>query len=203
MTQRCLGVVLWIFLLCHSPFFTQVALALEVPKECKKSFLQAKIHPGKDCEISCNLQAADMSNFDCSRFCSDYCKPVSNTTSQPPIELKLSALYPGLTDDERKFVDRDPKMALKAYWLSWRAEAACESVYLYSDTNDESDACRHFVWAALLNAEYGQTRSSELLDAHENNPEEPNDEKAMDLANNRRGLIASTDLIKSKKNRGV
>jgi hypothetical protein len=31
------------------------------------------------------------------------------------------------------------------------------------------------------------------------NPDEPEEEKAMDLANNRRGLIASSELIKEKK----
>lgn len=57
----------------------------------------------------------------------------------------------------------------------------------------------HFIWAALLNTKFGSKLTTELLDAHEQNPDQPEEEKSMDLANNRRGLIVSSELIKSKK----
>jgi hypothetical protein len=141
---------------------------------------------------------SDMATFDCSRFCDELCRPVHKTE---PIDFgfKLSSLYPGLTEAEKKIVDKNPHKALYAYWLSWRAESVCKEIYFVSDTNDESDACRHFVWAALLNSTFGPSMTSEILDAHEQNPDEPEEEKAMDLANNRRGLIASSELIKEKK----
>lgn len=111
----------------------------------------------------------------------------------------MSSLYPGLTESERRFIDANPKVAIEAYWMSWKAEKICNSVFAVSDTNDESDACRHFMWACLLNNKLGQKTASEILDAHEQNPNEPQQEKAMDMANNRRGIIASDVLIKAKK----
>lgn len=82
--------------------------------------------------------------------------------------------------------------------LSWKAEKICHQIYLKSDTNDESDACRHYIWAGLLNFEFGQADANQILDAHEQNPLSPEAEKAMDLANNRRGIIVSSEL-RSKK----
>ncbi len=149
--------------------------------------------------MDCALLKSDMRTFDCSRFCEDFCKPKQKNEAIN-FGFKLSSLYPGLTDEEQRFVDKHPREALQAYWLSWRAESVCKTIYLVSRTNDESDACRHFVWAALLNSKFGQSFASELLDAHEQNPKEPQAERSMDLANNRRGLIASNELIKISKN---
>lgn len=148
--------------------------------------------------MNCAMIDTDMNTFDCSRFCDDFCKPPKEV-EESASTIGISALYPGLTEDEKRFVDKNPKKAVEAYWLSWRAEGICKTVYFVSDTNDESDACRHFVWAALLNVKFGQSLASELLDAHEQNPDEPAEERSMDLANSRRGLIISSDLIKSKK----
>lgn len=167
-----------------------------LPKQCKDWFEKAKLLREKDCALKCALLDSDMSNFDCSRFCDQLCSESSQT--QEP-EIKLSALYPGLTDPEKKFIDQHPKDAVKAYWLSWRAEGICKDKYLVSDTNDESDACRHFVWAALLNRQFGAKTASDILDAHEQNPDEPEDEKSMDLANNRRGIIVSSEMLKRSK----
>lgn len=136
-----------------------------------------------------------MGTFDCNRFCDVLCgaKP-SN------FGFQISNVYPGLTDAEREFVDQNPTIAAKAYWLSWRAESACKSIYKRSDTNDESDACRHFMWAVFLNQDFGEKTSMKILDAHEQNDSQPESEKAMDLANNRRGILISTEIIaKSKK----
>ncbi len=86
----------------------------------------------------------DMSTFDCPRFCDKFCESLKEEEKSDS-GLKISALYPGLTEDEKRIVDKNPKKALEAYLLSWRAESICKTIYLVSDTNDESDACRHFV----------------------------------------------------------
>jgi len=177
----------------------QLPKSFAIPKDCQDWFKKSKIIPGKSCVMDCALLQSGMATFDCSRFCEEFC--LHNQKKEVfDFGFKISAVYPGLTDEERRFVEKHPQEALQAYWLSWRAESVCKTVYLVSNTNDESDACRHFVWAALLNAKFGQTFSSELLDAHEQNPAETQAERSMDLANNRRGLIASTELIKNRKN---
>lgn len=168
-----------------------------IPIECKRWFDKSKVKAGKDCSLDCSMLSTDMSTFDCSRFCDDLCE--SRPTEDQDFGFKLSSIYPGLTDAERKYADKHPKAALKGYWLSWRAESICKDLYFKSDTNDESDACRHFMWAALMSSELGATTASEILDAHEQNDSQPEQERAMDLANNRRALIVGADLIKSKK----
>lgn len=170
----------------------------QVPKSCKAWFEKSKVVAGNSCAMDCALIKSDMGTFDCSRFCDQLCAPPKKLESVI-FGFKISSLYPGLTEAEKKFVDKNPKIAAHAYWLSWRAEKLCEEIYLISDTNDESDACRHFIWAALLNAKFGSKLTTELLDAHEQNPDQPEDEKSMDLANNRRGLIASSELIKNER----
>jgi hypothetical protein len=172
-----------------------------IPKECSKAFAKIKVKNADSCEMDCNLSGVDMSSFDCSRFCDNFCedwKDSHSKSSNGPI-FKLSNLYPGLTDSERKFADENPSRAIAAYRLSWEAESICKDEYRISDTNDESDACRHFVWAGLLNEKFGSSVASEILDAHEANPDEPENEKSMDLANNRRGVIVSSRLISEKK----
>ena len=59
-----------------------------------------------------------------------------------------------------------------------------------------SDACRHFIWSALLYKEFGSKLSVEILNAHEKNLNQASQEKAMDLANNRLGLIEAQNLKK-------
>ncbi|MCY4321236.1 MAG: hypothetical protein OXC37_02360 [Bdellovibrionaceae bacterium] len=75
----------------------------------------------------------------------------------------------------------------------------CLSIFKKSGTNDASDACRHFIWALLLYKEFGPEFSRQILDAHEKNNEQPIEEQAMDLANNRLGLAVATELSKKEK----
>ncbi len=97
-------------------------------------------------------------------------------------------LYYGLSRDEVTFCSSNALTCLKAYKLSWRAENLSIQIYPKSTTNDESDACRHYVWAILLSRDLGSADAESILNAHENNPSEAEDQKAMDLANNRLGL---------------
>ena len=68
-----------------------------------------------------------------------------------------------------------------------------------SGINDDSDACRHFVGAALLYKKFGQKLSQKILDAHEKNPKQTFKEKSMDTANNHLGLNTATRLKKENK----
>lgn len=129
-----------------------------------------------------------MNTFDCPTECEKLCK-----ASDVPYSL-LKAY--GLTDDEIKICDVDPSICLKGYLDSLRAEKICLSIYPASRTNDESDACRHFQWAALMADDIGKVNAEKILTAHENNPREPTEEREMDLANNKLGLSSYLALKK-------
>ena len=88
---------------------------------------------------------------------------------------------------------------IKAYKLALSAEKLCLTIYKTSASNDASDACRHFIWSALLYRELGPTLSQKILNAHENNPTQPAKEKNMDLFNNKWGLITAKKLLKENK----
>lgn len=165
-----------------------------IPKQCLDHFKSLKLNDS--CSINCNALNVDMSNFNCSEFCDKYCNQNYNAETSL---IRISELYPGLTGAEKKLVDKNPQQAIKAYLLSWKAEKVCKTIYFKSDTNNESDACRHFMWAALLNLNFGMKISNDYLDAHESNLDQSESERSMDLANNRRGLIISNEMIKQKK----
>lgn len=135
----------------------------------------------------------DMSTFTCPQECEKLCANLS---------LEDNKNYYGLTDDEVKFCKENKVKCLKAYKESWNAEKLCLSIYPVGDMNDESDACRHYVWAILLSREIGEKDSETVLNAHENNPKEPKNQQAMDLANNRLGLLTyqkNKELFKSNE----
>ena len=83
--------------------------------------------------------------------------------------------------------------------MSRKADKLCLTLFEDSHTNDESDACRHFVWAILLYKEFGLNFSQEILNAHEQTRKQPLNEKSMDMANNRIGLIKADKLSKENK----
>jgi hypothetical protein len=180
-------------LVIHSPVQAESAAKNKLPSACQRWFSKQKIKGNEDCSLKCSLAESDMGTFDCSRFCDELCE------SKPDLGFQISHLYPGLTEAERKFVDQNPVTATKAYWLSWRAEGSCKSIYFKSDTNDESDACRHYMWAAFMNQSLGTAVANQILDAHEKNESQPEQERAMDLANNRRGIIISSEMMKAKE----
>lgn len=55
------------------------------------------------------------------------------------------------------------------------------------------------MWAGLLAQEMGVTEARNYLDAHEQEPGQPQREKAMDLANNRAALLVAEKLLNEKK----
>ena len=159
--------------------------------ECISWFDKIKIPKGEKCLSSCEVGKIDMSTFICRNDCKDLCKSTDFST-----EYSLLKTY-GLTDDEIKLCDSSPLKCVQSYKLSWDAEKICLTQYSDSRTNEESDACRHFVWAILMSKNIDPDFAESMLNAHENNPHEPAAERAMDLSNNRLGLITYQKLKSS------
>jgi hypothetical protein len=136
-----------------------------------------------------------MTTFNCPMDCARLCKETGTTQ----LLFQLTDLYPSLTASERALASKNPSKSLKAYQLSAKAESLCRRLYNTSELNDESDACRHFVWAGLLENEFGREFSEKVLYAHEQEPSQPEEQKAMDLANNQRGVSVAESLIKGNK----
>jgi hypothetical protein len=160
---------------------------------CDRWFEKSKLVAGPSCLGECVALPVGMESFDCPLACPDLCKRSLGTK----FGFNLAHLYPSLTDAERVLFADDPGAAAQAYYLSWRAEKSCNGLYGSSRTNDESDACRHYVWAALLRRDLGLDRSRAIMDAHESEPGQPVEEKAMDLANNQRGILYVESLAKT------
>lgn len=164
--------------------------------DCLSWFKETEIKTAtENCLIDCSVAPIGMGNFSCRNRCDEFCK----VSQMKETIFKISDLYPGLTSAERALAAQEPIKTLSAYKLSWKAEEICHSAYPKSKRNDESDACRHFVWAGLLTKEHGKDFALQVLNAHEQDPEEPKDELAMDSANNRLGILRSESLIKSSK----
>lgn len=165
-----------------------------MPKECQPWFEKAKIARDRLCVERCVALKIDMDTFDCRNSCDDLCsRPLSEQ-----LLFELSDLYPGLTPAEKELAAKHPKDTLLAYRLSWRAEKLCLEEFPRSETNDGSDACRHFVWAVLLERNFGAEMAQKILDAHEQEPTQPAEEKAMDMANNQRGVSFGSTVTKGK-----
>lgn len=161
---------------------------------CDKWFADSKIKPGPSCLSQCVLIFTDLGTFSCPQGCPSYCK----ASYKSELLFQLSDLYVSLTPAERALSAENPKMSLDAYLLSLKAEKLCLKLYSSSERNDESDACRHYTWAALMSHDLGVEFASKVLVAHEQDSRQPEDERAMDLANNRAGLLAADELKKKE-----
>ena len=148
---------------------------------CQDWFDTIKIK--SDCEAECRISKVDMSNYLCRNECENLCN------NHDLINKYYLLRKYGLTKEEILICNSNKILCAKAYQLSWDSEKACNSIFNKSKTNDESDACRHYVWAVLLAKNLGHEFAEKILTAHENNPESPPEERAMDLSNNRLGLI--------------
>jgi hypothetical protein len=160
---------------------------------CDKWFAASKVKPGKNCMLECAVIPVDMGTFDCSLACADFCKESAGTD----FLFKISDLYPGLTGSERALAAKYPKEALRVYINKSKAESICAKQFGDNRTNDESDACRHFVWAGLLRRDLGTELAQKFLNGHEDQPGQPKNQKEMDLANNKVGLRVSEKLEKA------
>lgn len=161
---------------------------------CEKWFLDSKLSPSDpDCLLKCGTLGAGMDSFMCPQACPELCTP------QPGVLTKVLGrflYYPGLTPKERKLVNKYPQEALTVFNQKQKAEAATIRVFGRDAQNDESDAFRHFVWAGLLSKELGPDMAKQFLDAHGGAGRSNDPNRAMDLANNRAGLLAAEKLRK-------
>lgn len=163
--------------------------------DCIRWFDNAKIKKDKDCILKCSTIGVGMGTFGCSSKCDKLCKiPKKNN-----LLFNLSKLYPGLTESEHDLVSKYPGRMYNSYIASWNAESLCARLYSESTINDESDACRHYVWAVLLYKKFGNEFSTKVLDAHEQDDKQSEIEKRMDLTNNKFGQAGAKRLIKENK----
>ena len=174
-------------------FYAPVGIA--AGGECQTWFQNTGLKKDKDCLIECVSARTDMGTFHCSEQCARLCK----ISTKERTVFNLSHFYPGLTKAERALSSKHSKKMLLAYKLTQKSEKLCSTLFKVSDTNDASDACRHFVWAALLYKTFRIDFSQKILDAHEQDNKQPVEEKAMDLANNRLGLITAEELLRKNK----
>lgn len=151
--------------------FSQIipfSAALEPDPECADWFKKSKITAGtKDCEMGCATLMVDMATFNCPNQCEDLCRTKTNKSI-----LESLIFYPGLTPAEKALIARNPKEALTVYRQMRTAETATLRNFPDQNVNDESDAFRHFVWAALLTKELGRSKAKQFLEAHENDPDQ-------------------------------
>lgn len=93
-----------------------------------------------------------------------------------------------LMPDEQKFVMRHPLVAKDFQQDAETARKAAENRYPPNELhNGKGDAFRHAYWNALMTKRHGADYAKQFADAHETNPNQPADEKEMDLHNNEVG----------------
>ena len=174
-------------------FLTFLVAAYCFGDSCDEWFKKSKLKPGPDCLTRCASLQTGMDTYMCPQQCALFCRPQSSVEKM----LGKAAYYPGLTAGERKLIARYPKEALTVFLAKQQAESATKRRFGRDDDGDEGDAFRHFVWAGLLSKELGPELGKKFLDAHESDQGDDNPGKAMDLANNRAGLLAAEQLRKS------
>ncbi|MCB0368052.1 MAG: hypothetical protein KDD45_01105 [Bdellovibrionales bacterium] len=152
--------------------------------ECTDWITKLGIQDKSNCIPKCLSAETDLSTF----TCPDKCQFLCEKTNESDTEYNLLKTY-GLTEKEISYCNNNKIKCLQGYRLSWKAEKLCLTIYPQSSTNDESDACRHYTWSILMTKKIGLDSAESILNAHEDNPIEPENEKAMDLANNRLGLL--------------
>ena len=163
--------------------------------DCARWFKNGKIAVGPRCPSQCQVLSTGMGTFLCPRDCEKFCA----TRPDPKTGLGKYLFYPGLTSKEKELVAKYPKEALKVFIQKEKAQSATYNKFKRDGERDESDAYRHFVWAGFLSKELGPDLAKEFLDAHEADSSGDDPDKAMDLANNRAGLLAAEHLRKEKR----
>ena len=115
--------------------------------------------------------------------------------AQTSAMLQLFEVYGKLTSHERRLLLKHPFKMINVYDLSVSAEKMCSELFPVNNQDDESDACRHFVWSALLYNKFGEDFSLKVLWAHEEGSINTEEQKAMDMHNNKLGFDFSARLL--------
>lgn len=183
----------WYQLLIIVVVASQFSASIAYAERCESWFKQAKILPGKECMLKCALIPADIDTFDCNTGCPTFCGESGFKDSL----FQLSDLYPHLTGSERALIAEYPAAAMKVFSAKDKAENLCRNQFGSNRSRDESDACRHFVWAIEMRRGLDAELATKFLDAHEDQTDQLKDERDMDINNNRRGLESAKKLMKS------
>lgn len=167
-----------------------------IANDCEIWFKNANLKKDDNCLLNCTTTNVDMGTFNCPSRCDKLCK----IRLKENVIFDISKLRYGLTPAERALVVKYPDEMVEAFKLSKKASKVCEKEFPNNiGLNDIADACRHFIWASNMNKKLGSKLTDEILNAHEIDVEQPLREKAMDLANNRVGMVSSELLIKENK----
>lgn len=162
---------------------------------CLEWFQKTKIdNKQKNCESECTVAMINMRTFHCHNQCPELCSMLDNNES-----ISKYVIYLGLTSKEKALIDKYPKEALIVFIQKMHAEVSSTRQFPTQKIDDEGDAFRHYIWAGLLTKELGAELAQVFLDAHEENSLQSNEEKSMDFANNRGGILAAQKLQKANK----
>lgn len=157
---------------------------------CVEWFEKSKISKNSNnCESNCSVLMVDMGTFLCRNQCPELCSTGI---------LTKYIFYPGLTSSEKALISQYPIESVTVFTKKNLAEELSLRNFPKQRVTDEGDAFRHFVWAAELTSELGADMTQKFLDAHEENPIQKPEDKAMDLANNRGGILAAQRMLKNK-----
>ncbi len=96
--------------------------------------------------------------------------------------------YNNLTPQEQIYFISHPHHILAIKKSKEKAFAETIQYFGVNGRNDKSDAFRHCFWSAILARELGYHNALQFTNAHESDPRNLSDEKAMDLHNNSTGL---------------
>ena len=112
---------------------------------------------------------------------------------KPKSKDGIYGTYQTLSDDEKKFIFKNPRMAYKFYDNSKKAKSVGRQ--FNGSSNGYGDAVRHCYWCALnqMDAGLNSSHAKEIGDAHENIPN--NEAKTMDLHNNSVGYQLGNQAI--------
>ncbi|MBY6047355.1 DUF6973 domain-containing protein [Vannielia litorea] len=98
-----------------------------------------------------------------------------------------------LTPAEKAFIATHPQYAVIIRNSKDIAYNETKAVMGHNGLNDKSDAFRHCFWSSTLSRDMGYADAYLFVSAHESDPANPPDQKAMDMHNNLVGLsIGST-----------
>lgn len=149
---------------------------------CNNWFKSLNIVLASNCESNCSTAMTDLGTFVCKSKCDKLCAKFI------PRNQSLTILNPVLNKSEQSLAQKFPLNSLDAYRLSFNAESICSELFLKSLNDDESDACRHFMWSYLMAQKINISFAKKVLAAHENEPLQTKISKEMDELNNSHAL---------------
>jgi hypothetical protein len=145
--------------------------------DCNKWFIHWKLKPGPSCIDLCQNRGigGKPEDMECAAQCRKLCdKALPDKPFYSGKTLAAAGVYyPGLNPTEKELIKENPMEAFKVFLQKNTAESETSHYFPKGGFNDESDAFRHYIWAGLLTDKLGAERAKIYLDAHENDPAEP------------------------------